>query len=919
MLRNKGKRMYSSFLSGVMMLSLMLPAQQVMAEQGGGGSTSQDAKSSLAPVILEDFENGFDKYLPSAGAQFNKVNLSIEKDQERVRFGSGSLKLAYDFTGTTGTSGAYLQTTGEAQNIKVPGYPEKISMWVYGDGKKHWLRMQMLDAKGAVPLNFVDEHVGVDWVGWKYLEVDVPKGRTLPFSIDMPVRYMETSGDKKDAGAIYVDQIRALYGPNEDDIEPPVLSQLTPAAGVPVASSQPVISVHAEDAGYDRAKHPEDTQIEPDSIRMSVDGEQVQHILTVAEGLIRYQPEAPLADGLHRVKVSVRDAAGNQTIRSWSFKVAAGAPKFTYEAPDVTYAGNTYSLDIKGVKTGEISGGRMDFVFDPSKVENLRLVKGSMIDPSVIQAEVDQTQGTVAVTLNHLSTSGLTDEDLIGQVLYDVKKDAVGTNEIQLKSGSIALVEGETSLSFSGHTLPSSVQTGLSLKWDENGNVQGYETVLEVKNVAGNPVRNAQVFADGQAIGMTDDEGKLRTAGLTPAVKDIKLQAAKEGKYFSPVMDFTVSPLSGTPEPYSINVSMGDDPAVSRGFTWQTDPGTEGTVVKVAKQSGFSGFDQKEILKVEGTSELFQTLDIGTVRVHKASVTSLEPGTTYVYQVGDGKGHYSSQGSFQTAPASGDRTSFVYFADSQAKDEAGFKLWGDVVKQAFKDTPDAEFMIQAGDMVEKGFNEQEWKWWFSEAQEALLNTTLIAAIGNHEVMGTTQSNDFLEHFNQPGNGLSSLKGSSFSFDYKNIHFMLLNSEYLYEEQQQWLERDLASTNQKWKIAIFHRGPYGSIYDTEEVRNLWAPVLEKNKVDLVLNGHDHIYLRTHSMMDNQVVKEGEGTTYVVAGTSGPKFYPLTKKYWQLVTDEDKTQMYAAVEIEGDQLKFVTRTVGGRVVDQFTLTK
>ena len=39
----------------------------------------------------------------------------------------------------------------------------------------------------------------------------------------------------------------------------------------------------------------------------------------------------------------------------------------------------------------------------------------------------------------------------------------------------------------------------------------------------------------------------------------------------------------------------------------------------------------------------------------------------------------------------------------------------------------------------------------------------------------------------------------------------------------------------------------------------------------------------------------------------------------MVDEEKTQMYASVEVKGDELHFVTKTVGGRVVDEFTLTK
>lgn len=74
-----------------------------------------------------------------------------------------------------------------------------------------------------------------------------------------------------------------------------------------------------------------------------------------------------------------------------------------------------------------------------------------------------------------------------------------------------------------------------------------------------------------------------------------------------------------------------------------------------------------------------------------------------------------------------------------------------------------------------------------------------------------------------------------------------------------------------------------------------------------------------MMNNEIVPDGQGTTYVVAGSTGPKFYSLTKRDWQRITDDEATQMYASVEVDGDSLHFVTKTVGGRTVDEFTLSK
>lgn len=883
-----------------------------------GVEASMDVVIGQPPVVLEDFENGLERY-KSSGAQYNSVNISVETNEELVRFGKGSLKLEYDFTGKPGTSGAYLQTVNAENNLQIPGYPEKISMWVYGDGNKHWLRAQLRDAKGAVALNFVPENVGIDFTGWKYLEAEVPKGRTLPFTMDMPVRYMETKADKKDAGVIYVDQIRALYGPNQDDMEPPVIKNLTPAEGATVKNNMPQISVIAEDAGYDPVKHPGTTLIDPDKIRFYVDGSLVEHTLYPPKGKIHYDPPGPLADGLHQAKVLVRDLFGNQTVKEWVFRVDTGGSRLVYDTPKTIYAGGKYHLDLSGVKTSGIRGGTLVLTYDPAMIGSLELERNSKVTAGMLRADIDEAAGRITIQMDGLDAADLSDKERIGRLRYEVKPEAEGKHAFGFVSGSISLADsGSVVYPFFGLPLDSNIAHHFSLSWDENGHVEGYETLLQVKNEKGRPVPGVKILADGKDVGTTNVKGQLKTRALTAEVETLKLQA-KQGRFYSPVMPFAVSKLAGTITPYNINVNMGEDPEESRGFVWHTHPSVEQTVVEIAKQSGFISFEAEGTLKVEGASYLYHTLDLGTVRVHKAEVDDLESGTAYVYRVGDGKGNYSPQGMFRTADEEGDLTKFLYFADSQASKEAEFKLWGNTVRKAVNEHPDAEFILQAGDMVDKGFNEQEWNYWFSEAQEAFLNTTLVAAIGNHEVMGTKGNNDFLAHFNQPGNGVPGLKGSSFSFDCKNAHFIVLNSEYEYEAQAEWLRKDLKETDKKWKIALFHRGPYGSIYDTAEIRELWAPVLEENGVDLVLNGHDHVYLRTHPMKNKQIAPDGQGTTYVVAGSSGPKFYPLTKRDWQLVTDDEPIQMYSSIVMSGDELTMETKTVNGRVVDTFTLTK
>lgn len=882
---------------------------------------SMDVKVGLPPVVLEDFENGTGKYLTESGARYKTMKLSEETNEDFVRLGNKSAKLEYDFTETIGTSGAYVTAKDLESNIQIPGYPEKIGLWVYGDGKKHWLRGQIRDGNGsAVGIDYVDQTVGVDFTGWRYLEAVVPKGRPLPLRMDQPVRYMETKNDNKTAGVLYIDQIRAVYGPTNDDMDPPVLKNFKPAEGSTVTTNTPKIEAIGEDYDYDPVKHPATTLIDPDKIRFYVDGVLVQHTLYPPKGQIHYTPNVPLADGLHSAKIKIRDLSGNVTEKEWTFTVDTGSSKIVYDAPTTVYAGNTYTVDIKALKAADIKGGTMEFGFDPAKVDRLHVLKGGKLTESQLVSTVDEATGTVKLNFNDIYTAGLTDQDLLGQIQYRIKPDAKDTVKIAFKTGAITFKDkGDTSFGFFGLPVEAAIKHHLQLSWDEHGVVQGMPTTFKVVGENGTPVEGAKVTVVGGAeIGVTDAQGTLITGALTSEVKEYQVQAVK-GDSYSPISKFKVSKLAGSPIPSNVSVTMGADTTTSKAFTWHTDPATGDTVVEVVKKSEFTDFNAPNVKRFTGTSYLFNTTDTGTVRVHKAIANGLEPGTHYVFRVGDGHGNYSSNGSLQTAAATGERTKFIFLADSQASNEAGFKLWGDILKKAMTDHPDTEFVVQGGDLVEDGFKENEWNMWFNAAQGILMQTTVVPVVGNHEVTGTRKTEDYLAHFNHPQNGIDSLKGSNFSFDYKNAHFVVLNSEYDFEQQKEWMRKDLAATDKKWKIVAFHRGPFGSMYDSEHIRNTWTPIFDEFQVDLVMNGHDHVYVRTYPMKDKKPVADGEGTTYIVGGSSGPKFYQVWARDWQKVTDGEQVQMYVAAEIDGDEMKFVVKTINDRVVDQFRLLK
>ena len=76
------------------------------------------------------------------------------------------------------------------------------------------------------------------------------------------------------------------------------------------------------------------------------------------------------------------------------------------------------------------------------------------------------------------------------------------------------------------------------------------------------------------------------------------------------------------------------------------------------------------------------------------------------------------------------------------------------------------------------------------------------------------------------------------------------------------------------------------------------------VDLFLNGHDHIYIR--STVKNDIkVNTGDGTTYLTGGTVGNKFYeymPARSDYsTDFYTDEEDKQVFSIIEFNEDSIK------------------
>jgi len=167
-----------------------------------------------ATIIIDDFSD-LSGYILT-GTRVNLANCSFVSDSTNFISAPTSGKLNYSLA-TGGTSALYLN-----KEIQISGSPEKLSIQVYGDGKKHWLRGEFKDNDNEVFLiNFTNGDPGIDWVSiWKYIEVDlsdaVPSwinpNAVLTFPIKWTRTYLaETNDAKKDNGAINLDDFRAHF------------------------------------------------------------------------------------------------------------------------------------------------------------------------------------------------------------------------------------------------------------------------------------------------------------------------------------------------------------------------------------------------------------------------------------------------------------------------------------------------------------------------------------------------------------------------------------------------------------------------------------------------------------------------------------------------------------------------------------
>lgn len=307
-------------------------------------------------------------------------------------------------------------------------------------------------------------------------------------------------------------------------------------------------------------------------------------------------------------------------------------------------------------------------------------------------------------------------------------------------------------------------------------------------------------------------------------------------------------------------------------------------------------------------------------------VDGFPTGTTLYYRVGGGKDKVTGETVWSDAhELIVDRTLNAYNAilvsDCQLDNVAPPKdspagtlspstqAWINTLAAAANRAGNAVAVINAGDVVNSADSTAQWEEHFKVTQ---LGSYPVAAVpGNHDE--TSSTNYLYSHYTFPNqadtkDGNYNVQSSTAGADYwyrigDVLYFNLVsgpdrwsnNSDSSYAKtdahiktwalaKYNWMNTTIEEQDPTWIIMVMHFDMYGAGYhavsegstggaaianmnwDAGDVRNTLAPYLDDLGVDLVINGHEHLYSRSKVM--------GDGTTATDADKNAVKSAAFT---------------------------------------------
>lgn len=354
-------------------------------------------------------------------------------------------------------------------------------------------------------------------------------------------------------------------------------------------------------------------------------------------------------------------------------------------------------------------------------------------------------------------------------------------------------------------------------------------------------------------------------------------------------------PASAAVPVAGVHLGFGAEARRFMSVSWSTPASVRRPSLELGLDPGFG-------LRVDADSRSAPGVD--TV-YHHARLDALEPGATYHYRIThDGAPPFT--GTLRTAPAVPGPFRFATFGDMGIRPEAVANL-----RRILAADPAFCFVVGdlcyadasggVGELAALPNDPTVWDRWLDQVAPSTSRIPWMSTVGNHEMergAGELGYDGYLARFALPVNGIAP---TTYSFRYGNVAFVALdgndasheiarNRGYLGERQDRWLVDSLTALRADPAVDFVVVGFHNCMFCSNAVhgsdggnRDRWLDIFDRFTVDLVVNGHNHCYERTHPLRRGEPVADAptgaevdsaSGTTYLTAGGAGQAEYPTS---------------------------------------------
>ena len=841
---------------------------------------------------IEPFHNdGYDYFLWPNGAldDYCCGNLKIVSEAEggKVRFGQNSMEFNYDYSSYNGMSNVNfnIRYCGES-DIYIPGSPTEIGVWVYApEGTPAYCMYADVEswdpASGAYKWSYPrltaqnpdpERPLQITWTGWMYCKADISdlysdaehpirlrRGRSLIWMSYQPNGNEGIGDSGRKNGTIYFDNYRVVYGTNLDDLDNPVIDEMTVNGTALSSGGDTVIASNSIEAvaKYHDADGKNRSGINAQATTIKIDGEPIQSDNSDADATVRMT----LQNGRHTMTVSVSDAFGNTVEKTTAFVVAGDmqdSATVSVTGADFVPLGANYALTVTAdgkVSSADITMLQLNDDIGQPDVTYAPGVAGKM--------EYTQTGFKKAMLTLHLEAAAPVEGELAKLSFHIAPTLDTLVNQFTYTVSRIVL----TAANGTAYTAAqAAVRLPLSAYYTIVPGPQpvGMTSVIAVYNKDGSAAPGVALYVDGTEIGKTDANGLLETDAMKDkAAGTVCVLSATGPDGVAEATKVTVLADAGGTAYDGIHLNAAVSSGTAQGISWLSGIGTAGKAVVQYRVKGADAWQT-----ADGTCTLtgFSTSK-SAAYTNAAQLTGLTAGTDYEFRVGDGA-TWSEPQSFRTRAAAQDTTSFVVMGDTQMtgnpdseEDKASIAVL-EKLGAIVKDKP-VDFGLQTGDYVDNGSNYAMWTEMQNAFSAAFPGVSFFHTLGNHEYYGDASGHISADLLQIPGKDY-------YSVEYGDVYVAVINNSADLTEACAWLQQDAAQSTCMWKVLSIHQPPYytnAKNGGSEKFHELIPAAAEAAGIDAVFSGHDHSYARIMAK-DGAAVTEN-GVTYFICGDLGEK--------------------------------------------------